>query len=480
MVVEKRTAPTMKKRGLHQTLPEKWDDVIVIGTGFSGLAAAIEAKDAGAGVVILEKMRTVGGNSVLAGGCLSCADPERQLPQGIEDSPEKHFQQTWAAGDYRCDPERIKAVIDEGLDALHWLEKMGVEWKSEVHQGYGGLWPRSHTPVKGGFGVVQVLKSQVEKRGIPILLRHEVIRIIREKLLEGRVLGVEVQTKAGRLIFKAKKGVINASGGFNADVNLRMRCDHRLGKELRVTGSKEATGDLIILSQDIGAAVVGMDHVQCNPRAYDVRNGKSYSSKILSQSDIPYIIYVNCRGKRIVNSDARRDAIRDAILNQPEKVSFIICDDKLRQLKGVSLEETWRKVKDRRMFGGNSIKDLAENMTVPPDALTKTIDEFNSYVDERHDPDFEQAPSMLINKIETPPFWATMLSMAVHYTCGGLRVGGTRWTQVLDRCGRIVPGYYAAGEVTGGFHGTNRLGGNATLECIVAGRWAGKAAAKEG
>jgi succinate dehydrogenase/fumarate reductase flavoprotein subunit len=130
------------------------------------------------------------------------------------------------------------------------------------------------------------------------------------------------------------------------------------------------------------------------------------------------------------------------------------------------------------MFGGNTITELANNMGVSSKELNHTIERFNSHVQNKDDLDFRQASHMLVNKIETPPYWATIISMTRHYTCGGLRVGGKNWTQVLDRWGKIIPGYYAAGEVTGGFHGTNRLGCNAILECIVAGRWAGLTSAE--
>ena len=158
----------------------------------------------------------------------------------------------------------------------------------------------------------------------------------------------------------------------------------------------------------------------------------------------------------------------------------MVGDDKIRKLKQIGVEDAWRKVRKGLMFGGNTIGELAQNMGVPSTVLSSTVSKFNTYVDNKNDIDFGQAPNILTNRIDEPPFWATLLSIARHYTCGGLRVGGNDWTQVMDRHGRNIPGFYAAGEVTGGFHGTNRLGCNATLECIVAGRWAGINASKEG
>jgi urocanate reductase len=463
------------------SLPENWDnevDVIVVGSGFSGLAAAIEARDLGASVLILEKRSQIGGNSIFAVGYTNAVYPERQSAQGIDDSLEKHFEQTWRGGGQRCNPDRIRAVVAEGKNTIDWLEKIGVEMKKEIRQGFGALWPRSHLSIGRGKKMILAMKKEVENRDIPILLEHKVTGILREKLNEGRILGVRIQHDDNDLYFKARKGVIIASGGFSADDTLIEKHSYRL-RNLDTTNHKDATGEIIVFSQDVGADVVGMDYIQSVPKTYDVRTGKRYSYRVLNHLDTPYILYINYEGKRIINSDAPRDNITDAILSQPEQCCLLLCDDKLRKDGQVSLEDAWRRVERGTMFGGNTLKELAENIGVPIETLQETIDTYNSFVDQKNDPEFRQAPHVLIHKCDTPPYWATVLSMARHYTCGGLQVGGRKWTQVLDRWGKIIPGLFAAGEVTGGFHGTNRLGANAILECIVAGRWAGIAVTQD-
>jgi len=222
-----------------------------------------------------------------------------------------------------------------------------------------------------------------------------------------------------------------------------------------------------------------MDYIRTVPKAYDVRTGKQYTTRFVSYADILHVIRVNWKGERIVNSDARRDEIANAILSQPEECSFIVADDKLREHKQFSSEAASNLVEKGLMFGGRTIEELAMNMGVPLETLSSTVARFNAFVENQKDQDFNQSAHMLVNKIEEPPFWATLVSLARHYTCGGLRVGGKMWTQVLNRYGRIITRFYAAGEVTGGFHGTNRLGCNATLESIVTGRWAGLYASKE-
>jgi flavocytochrome c len=453
-------------------------DIVVIGSGFSGLAAAIEAFDAGSSVIVLEKRSKVGGNSIIAFGCINAVSSDKQNAQGIVDSVENHAEHTWSGGGYRANPDRIRAVVNEGHSTVQWLDDIGVEWEEKVYQGYGTLWPRSHMPVGRGMIIVKRMTEQVEKRGIPVLLNHKVMRIIREDPSGGQVVGVEVQANDQPLYFRANKALILASGGYASDDEMVAKHEYRF-KDLASTGIREATGELIVAAQEIGADVVGMDHIQGIPEPYDVRTGKRYTMKVLSYGNIQYVIHVNWEGLRFINSDARRDEIANAIMGLPERCSFVVSDDKIRELRQIEHAEAWKRVSSGLMFGGNSIEELAENMGIPSDVLMNTVSRFNSYVENKKDPDHNQAPHMLVNKIETPPFWATLVSIARHYTCGGLRVGGNGWTQVIDRQGKIMPRFYAAGEVTGGFHGVNRLGCNATLECIVAGRWAGIYASKE-
>ncbi|MFW9801770.1 MAG: flavocytochrome c [Candidatus Thorarchaeota archaeon] len=465
----------------NQNLTTDWYstmDIIVIGTGFSGLAAAIEAFDAGSSVIVLEKRSKIGGNSIIAYGCINAVYPLKQNAQGIEDSVEKHTEHTWSGGDYRANPERIEAVVNEGEATIQWLDGIGVEWEKNIIQGYGSLWPRSHMPVGRGMSIIKKMADEVKKRKIPVLLNHKATRIIRDNSLDGEVMGVEVVFEDQIQCFRASKALILACGGFASDDVMVGKHEYRF-KDLASSGIKEATGELIVAAQNIGADIVGMDHIQGVPWPYDLRTGKRYTIKVINYGNIQHVIHVNWEGKRFINSDARRNEITDAIMALPEKCSFVVSDDKIRELNGIDLADAWKRVDNGLMFGGNSLQELADKMGIPSDSLKTTVARYNSFVENKEDPEFNQAPHMLVNKIEKPPFWATLLSIARHYTCGGLRVGGSGWTQVLDRNGRVIPRFYAAGEVTGGFHGTNRLGCNATLECIVAGRWAGQFASGE-
>jgi succinate dehydrogenase/fumarate reductase flavoprotein subunit len=190
--------------------PKKWDkktEVLIIGTGYAGLAAAIEAFDGGSKVAIIEKSPVIGGNSAIASGAYNAVDPGRQEKQEIKDSIYLHYKQTLEGGDYRGDPEKVRFMVDNALGGLQWLEKMGVEFEPTVYTVIGALWPRSHDPSKKGRGgaIIKSLKVQVDKRGIPVLLGNKLVAIVRKKTLSGPVMGVVVNQKGKDYYFKGIK-----------------------------------------------------------------------------------------------------------------------------------------------------------------------------------------------------------------------------------------------------------------------------------
>jgi flavocytochrome c len=460
-------------------LPKSWDlstDVVVIGTGYAGLAAAITAHDAGAKVVVLEKNRMVGGNSAIASGALNCVDPKRQKAQDIKDSIDLHYQQTISGGDYRGDPINVRYLVEHGLEGLEWLEKLGVEFEPKVYAVVGALWPRSHDPIKGGRGgaIVRALKAQVDKRKIPVLFEHKLSGLNREKPDTGRVLGVEVEHKGKKLNIKAQKGVILATGGFSADVFMRSKFDPRLNKEVPTTNVPTATGESIIYAEDIGADVVGMDYIQglmaCNYFT------KKYGS--LANLGIDSAIFVNLEGKRFVAEDQRRDVMSEATLVQPKKVLLWVADDTCK--KRYVQKQIDGYVEKGLIYKADTLdglaKTLKEKLGVPPETFLATVKHYNELAQKGEDKEFSKKKTNL-KPIVKAPFWASPTQVGVHHTMGGLRISGPT-CQVLDRWGKAIDGLYAAGEVTGGIHGTNRLGGNATTDCVVFGRNAGRQAAK--
>ncbi|OPY77529.1 MAG: Urocanate reductase precursor [Syntrophorhabdus sp. PtaU1.Bin153] len=460
--------------------PKKWDketEVLIVGTGYSGLTAAIEAFDAGSKVTIIEKNPVIGGNSAIASGAYNAVDPGRQGKQGIKDSIDLHYKQTLEGGDYRGDPEKVRFLVENALGGLQWLEKMGVEFEPTVYTVVGALHPRSHDPVKKGRGgaIVQSLKAQVDKRGIPIFFNNKMVAVVREKILSGPVMGLVVNQRGKDYYFKASKAVILASGGFSADVPMRSKYDPRLDKEVPTTNVSTATGEAIIASQDEGADVTGMDYIQlliaCNYYT------KKYGS--LTNLGIDSAIFVNTEGKRFVAEDARRDVMAEAVLKQPKKVLLWIADEKCT--KRFDPGSTEKIIKDGLSFRARTLEDLAkilkEKFAIPEATFLATVKKYNEMVRKGKDEEFGKKAANL-KPIEQPPFYASPTQAGVHHTMGGIRTKGTT-CEVLDRHGNLIPRFYAAGEVTSGVHGANRLGGNATADCIVFGRISGINAAKQ-
>ncbi|MDO4936955.1 MAG: flavocytochrome c [Sutterellaceae bacterium] len=456
----------------------KWTDtyeVVVVGAGGAGMAAAVKAAQNGAKkIIVLEKMPFTGGNTLIAQGFLNAADPVRQPRQNIKDSPEHHMKQTLAAGDYRGDPERVRVLCENAYGAVTWLESLGMKFKDNVIQIFGALYPRSHVPaLPKGQGYGTVLAAAAEKYGIEVVTDSSVTEIIREKPFEGDVLGVQVQTEDGTRFIRATRAVVLAAGGFGANQYLRELHDPRV-KGLGTDNLAGSRGEVMMAAVRVGAYTVGMDFIQSTPGA---PAGKKM--KLLLNFNVNGSIYVDKRGNRIVNEGERRDVIRDAVLGTPERYAYTVCDNENFMsydvvnrnaiMKGIEIGEAWT---------APTIRELAEKMGVDPAGIEKTINRYNNeFVKNRKDPDFNKTAVNLTKKIEVGPFWACYTGMTVHHTMGGLNTNTK--AQCLDWTGAVIPRLYAAGEITGGIHGTNRVGGNAVLDCFVFGQIAGENAAKE-
>jgi urocanate reductase len=457
------------------SLPKKWDetfDVVVVGSGGAGLASAVSAAQRGVkNILILEKMSFVGGNTSISGGAFNTYDPVRQKEQNIEDSPENHFKNTMAGGDQRAYPELVKTMTENSYDALKWLESMGMKFKPKVYQVYGGLYPRAHAPFGSlGSDYIKVLEPQARKLGCEIRTNSRVTRVVREQPLSGEVLGVEYTDKAGKVhAIRALKSVICATGGFGANPQMRAKYDPRF-LNLTTTNLPCSTGDLIPLLEDIGADTTGMDFIQCNPGCPPGRH-----HRVVMHLNAANFIMVGRDAKRFVAEDERRDVIRDAVLALPTQTGFSIVDSngfadlnpghQAGAKKGLETGDAWT---------ADTIEELGKKMGVDPAQLKKTVDEYNKIVDAKKDP-LGKKPRNL-RRIEKAPFWACYAGMSVHHTMGGIIIN--KYTQVIDRYGKVIPHLHAVGELTGGIHGTNRLGGNAICDIFTFGRLTGIAVAE--
>lgn len=448
-------------------------DVLVIGGGGAGLAAAVTAHQADASVIVLEKMPRLGGNTILSGGAYNAVDPGRQEAQGIEDSIELHYEQTFNGGDQQGRPELIRILVEQAYPALEWLESLGMKFNDEVFTVLGGLWPRAHKPSTPlGTGFIETYSNYIESHdGIEAMLDTEALELIVEN---GRVVGVVAKHFNDEVIVRASRGVVMATGGFA--MNPELRDAHNLHwptlTNLKSTNHPGATGDGIIMSEAIGANLVGMEYLQLLPLG-DPNSG-SLSGNI--EQGVENRIFVNKEGNRFVDEGARRDVMTLALMEQTDSYLYVILDSTnypTPETKNNFNETIEELISQGRAFKGDTLEELAAQIGVDSDNLVAAVESFNAAV-EAGGPD-EFGRTLFDRKIEKPPFYAGPRVPTVHHTMGGIEINEN--AEVMDANGNTIPGLYAAGEVTGGIHGTNRLGGNALADIAVFGRIAGRNAA---
>lgn len=459
---------------LHAAETDNFEaDVIVIGSGAAGLAAALTASDYGKSVIILEKMPVIGGNSLLSTGLINAPDPERQKLVGIDDSNDLFFKQTYDAGHKTGNQELIRVMVENALPTVQWLEKYGIHFKEEVIQIYGGLWPRGHNPkVSHGRGYINFLSKACKDRGIPIKTNTQAISFLRgsgEK--KNRITGVKAVVNNISVEFKAGCGVIIATGGFTANQKLCAQLDPRL-KGMNYTGSSSATGDIFPAVKEIGGQLKDLKEIQCNLGPVGHFNHRSGY-----HTDVKRHILVNKNGLRFVAEDGLRDKLRDAVLSQPGGDVYILVDsDGFQDLSSRFQQNGATSEALGYGWKADSISELAQKMNISPENLERTVTEYNQAVKSKKD-SFGREPWMLVKTISHPPFYASKARMAIHYTMGGIVIDPQ--ARVLDENNLPIEGLYAAGEATTGIHGTNRVGGNGILDAFVFGRIAGKSTANQ-
>ena len=462
-----------KKAASNATI-EKKADVVIIGAGGAGLAAAVSAHQNGAKVLVLEKMPKVGGNTIISGAAFNAVDPKRQSKAGIEDSVEKHYTQTYEGGDKLGKPELIRTLVENAYPAVEWLESLGMKFKDDIFTVLGSLWPRAHKPVEPlGTGYINTYMNYVNahKGDIEVMLNTKATELIVEN---GRVVGVKASNADGTVIAMANKGVVVAAGGFGANVDMRDKYNKiwpALSK-VKTTNHTGATGDGMIMAEKIGANLIGMEQIQLLPMG-DPETG-SLSGNI--EQGVENRIFVNKNGNRFVDEGARRDVMTKALFEQKDSYMWVVLDKHsypTGSTKNNFNETIDQLVAEGRAFKADTLEDLAKQINVDPANLVKAVAEFNKNVETKSKDAFGR--TLYADKIDTAPFYAGARVPTVHHTMGGIEINTN--AQVLDKSGKIIPGLYAAGETTGGIHGSNRLGGNALPDTAVFGRIAGASAA---
>lgn len=447
---------------------EKETDVVVIGGGGAGFAAAVSAKEAGADVILLEKLASVGGNTLISGGEYAAPANELQEKEGIEDSKEQFAKDVEEAGG---DPELIKVLADHATEDAYWLrDDIGVEWLDSLmffggHSVKRSLIPAAHT----GNELIKNYLNKSEELGIEVQTEADVKEILAE---DGKIAGVRVETADGEMIVKAKSVVI-ASGGFGANDEMTYEFDNEIDEHVLSTNSPGATGDGILMAEELGADTVDMEKIQLYPIC-DVETGK-----LLYCGDTRLVggaLLVNKEGNRFVEELGTRREISMAIKDQTDYVGYLLWDETSNETTGTMAsnpQEAESLFERGLMVKADTLEELAEHFDIDKDVLLETVATFNENSAKEEDPEFNLR--MLGWQVKDAPFYMMKAAPAVHHTMGGLKINTE--AQVLNKDGEWIDGLYAAGEVTGGIHGSNRLGSVAMTDITVFGRIAGENAA---
>lgn len=439
-------------------------DVVIIGAGGAGLAAAVQARQDGVkNIVVLEKMPLVGGNTNRATGGLNAAGTKQQVEKGIEDSPEKMYEDTMKGGYDKNDPELVKKLTFEAKDSVEWLTSLGADL-SDVGRMAGSSVDRTHRPTGGaavGAHVVETLKKAADKEKIDIRLWNKVTEIVLDK--DGNVAGVKATNKEGKEYTVNAKAVIIAAGGFSANQEMVVSYKAEL-KGFATTNHSGAAGDGIALAEKIGAAFVDMDEIQTHPtvvpeKAVMVTEAVRGNGAILINKD----------GKRFVDELKTRDVVSKAILEQRDKVAYLFFDDGLKE----SLKATEEYFNMGLVIEADNVEELADKLQIDKGIMDESIKKYNEYAAVKNDADFGRAD--MKRELNKGKVYAIPVTPAVHHTMGGIKINTN--AEVLNKDGKVISGLFAAGEATGGVHGGNRLGGNALADIITNGRTAGKSAA---
>ncbi len=501
----------MREAEAAEASDETYDaDIAVVGAGGAGMVAAITAADAGKTVVVLESQPAVGGNSVKATGGMNAAktvyqdknefgesagvektlaaaeayadnaaitalaaevktqwDAWQAAPEGYFDSTELFALDTLIGGKGLNDPALVNTLVGNSAAAIDWLSSIGIDLNKVAAFG-GASVKRIHRPVNAEGKVVSVgaytvplLEKACEARdGITLLTDTTATQILTDE--NGAACGVVATGKGGSTVTVNAKAVILTTGGFGANLDMVVQYAPQLAGFM-TTNASGIQGQGIRMAEALGAATVDMEQVQIHPTVQ-----ADTASLITEGLRGDGAILVNANGERFTDEVGTRDVVSAAEIAQPGSFSWLVVDQKMVDASSVIQGYITRGL----MLQGDSYEALAEALGIPGDAFAATMEKWNGYVAEKSDPDFGR--TSFAAPLDTAPFYAVKVTAGIHHTMGGLKIDEN--TRVLNTAGEIIPGLYAAGEVTGGVHGANRLGGNAVADFVVFGRIAGQQA----
>ena len=450
-------------------------DVVVIGAGGAGFSAAITARNAGANVVLLEKMPAVGGNSLISGAEMNVARNWVQPKLGInDDSPELHAQDTFKGGDGKGDMKVINVMTHEALDAAKWCrDYLGVRFEDDNLFFFGGhsrkraLIPVGHT----GTEFIAKFQAKADELGIPVITNMKAEELIKDK--DGRVVGVKATMDGSEYTFNAKGGVVLATGGFGANPEMVKKYNPKIDERFKTTDAPGTTGEALYMAERAGAQLVNMGYIQ----TYPICDPISGAIELIADARFDGAIMLNQEGKRFVEELQRRDVLSEAILNQTGRYCWVLWNDKIGSISNTvkaHANEYEAFTKQGVMATCDDLKCIADFTKIPFDQLQKTVKRVSDMAGKGNDKDFNHRAGLM--DMQQGKYYVIKAVPSTHHTMGGVRINEK--AEALTAEGKVIPGLWAAGEVTGVTHGTNRLGGNAYTDIIVFGRIAGEAAAK--
>ena len=485
-------------------------DVVVVGAGGAGMTAAITAAGEGKSVVILESQSMVGGNSVRATGGMNAgktvyqdenefgesAGVEKSLktaaekyadnetitalaktvseqwaayqanPTGYFDSVELMELDTMIGGKGINDPELVETLCANSADAIDWLDEHGITLHNVSSFG-GASVKRIHRPVNAegktvsvGSYMIPLLQENCEKAGVKMMLDTTATEILTDA--NGAAVGVKATGASGETVTVNAKAVVLASGGFGANLDMVVKYKPEL-KGFMTTNAPGIQGQGIEMAEAIGAATVDMDQIQIHPTV-EANTAALITEGLRGDG----AVLINAEGKRFIDEVGTRDVVSAAEIAQTGSYSWLVVDQAMVDASSV----IQGYIKKGYTVTGATYEELGKAMGVDAAAFAETMEKWNGYVEAKNDPDFGR--TSFANPLNTAPYYAVKVTAGVHHTMGGLKINAN--TEVLNEKGEVIPGLFAAGEVTGGVHGANRLGGNAVADFTVFGRIAGAAA----
>ena len=485
-------------------------DVVVVGAGGAGMTAAITAAAEGKSVVILESQSMVGGNSVRATGGMNAgktvyqdenefgesAGVEKTLktaaekyadnetitalaktvseqwaayqanPTGYFDSVELMELDTMIGGKGINDPELVETLCANSADAIDWLDEHGITLHNVSSFG-GASVKRIHRPVNAegktvsvGSYMIPLLEENCEKAGVQILLNTTANEILTDA--NGAAVGIKATGSTGETVTVNAKAVVLTTGGFGANLDMVVKYKPEL-KGFMTTNAAGIQGQGIEMAEAIGAATVDMDQIQIHPTV-EANTAALITEGLRGDG----AVLINAEGKRFIDEVGTRDVVSAAEIAQTGSYSWLVVDQAMVDASSV----IQGYIKKGYTVTGSTYEELGEAMGVDAAAFAETMEKWNGYVEAKNDPDFGR--TSFANPLNTAPYYAVKVTAGVHHTMGGLKINAN--TEVLNEKGEVIPGLFAAGEVTGGVHGANRLGGNAVADFTVFGRIAGAAA----